>query len=128
MAKGIKNSAYSTYKVYFFFLLYKKEEHQCLINKKIDLSISPIPSTDGNNPFSVAFNSLYNYGNSDSNQNGGTVLNGSSNIGNNGANSQTSVARSTSSHTLDLDQDNRKRKDLEYKLVTNKIYFITYLC
>ncbi|XP_070494127.1 protein Fe65 homolog isoform X3 [Chironomus tepperi] len=74
---------------------------------------SPIPSTDGNNPFSVAFNSLYNYG--DSNQNGGTVLNGSSNIGNNGANSLTSVARSTSSHTLDLDQDNRKRKDLEYK-------------
>jgi len=62
----------------------------------------------------VAFNSLYNYGNSDSNQNGGTVLNGGS-IGNNVANSQTSVARSTSSHTLDLDPDNRKRKDLEYK-------------
>jgi hypothetical protein len=82
---------------------------------KNDLSISPIPSTDGNNPFSVAFNSLYNYGNSDSNQNSGTVLNGSTNIGNNVANSQTLVARSSSSHTLDLDQDNRKRKDLEYK-------------
>jgi hypothetical protein len=63
----------------------------------------------------VAFNTLYNYGNSDSNQNGGTVLNGGSTIGNNVGNSQTSVARSTSSHTLDLDPDNRKRKDLEYK-------------
>ena len=63
----------------------------------------------------MAFNSLYNYGNSESNHNGGTALNGSSNIGNNAVNSQTSVARSTSSHTLDLDQDNRKRKDLEYK-------------
>lgn len=77
---------------------------------------SPIPGTDGNNPFSVAFNSLYNYGNTDSNSgSGGSVMNGSTNSGNSVANSQSAVARSTSSHTLDLDQDNKKRKDLEYK-------------
>lgn len=69
---------------------------------------SPIPGDGSNNPFSVAFNSLYNYGHSESN---GSCINGSSNA----ANSQVAVARSTSSHTLDLDQEKQKRKDLEYK-------------
>ncbi|KAG5672777.1 hypothetical protein PVAND_002871 [Polypedilum vanderplanki] len=72
---------------------------------------SPIPGTDGNS-FSVAFNSLYNYGSSE------TSSINSANIGNTSAgnsNSQAAVARSTSSHTLDLEQENKKRKDLEYK-------------
>ena len=67
---------------------------------------SPIPG--GENPFSVAFNSLYNYGNSD-----GTAV--SNNISAGNTNSQLAVARSTSTHNLDLEQENKRRKDLEYK-------------
>ena len=69
--------------------------------------------------FSVAFNSLYNY-NSECQQNG-NILNGSNSISQHSVianNTQaSSVARSTSSNTLDLDVENKKRKDLEYKWV-----------
>lgn len=75
---------------------------------KMLLHCSPIPGGDGTNSlFSVAFNSLYNY-NHDSN---GHIPNGS----NGGSSNGNAVARSTSSHALDLDQENKKRKDLEYK-------------
>lgn len=73
---------------------------------------SPIPGDGTSSLFSVAFNSLYNY-NSESN---GSSLNGSCP---NGSSSfvNSAVARSTSSHNLDPDQENKKRKDLEYKWV-----------
>lgn len=76
----------------------------------------------------MAFNSLYNYGNTESNG-GSAAMNGSTNGGSNVGNSQSAVARSTSSHTLDLDQDNKKRKDLEYKWVPqlcDKIWLPNY--
>lgn len=73
---------------------------------------SPLPGDGTSSLFSVAFNSLYNY-NSESN---GSSLNGSCH---NGSSSlvNSAVARSTSSHNLDPDQENKKRKDLEYKWV-----------
>jgi hypothetical protein len=70
---------------------------------------SPLPGGDGTNSlFSVAFNSLYNY-NSESNGNG---LNGNCTTT---PGTNTAVARSTSSHALDFELENKKRKDLEYK-------------
>lgn len=90
--------------------------------KSRSLSNSPIPGGDGTNSlFSVAFNSLYNY-NAESN---GSVLNGSCNTIN--GNSQSAVARSTSSHALDLDQENKKRKDLEYKYVCSFVWIMRIL-
>lgn len=77
---------------------------------------SPIPGGDGTNSmFSVAFNSLYNY-NSETN---GSILNGNCNAGNDStnSNSQSAFTRSTSSHALDLDQENKRRKELEFKWV-----------
>lgn len=106
MAERIKNTIITTDKVkklILFNIIYLKK----IIN-------SPIPGCDGNNPFSVAFNSLYNYGSSESNGTGSASMNGSVSSGIN-TNSQSTVARSTSSHNLDIEQENKRRRDLEYK-------------
>lgn len=76
-----------------------------------------IPNDSNNSIFSVAYNSLFNYNNEQTNGNhiSNNNLNANNQQSHASSTSSTTVARSNSSTALDIENEKKHKKDLEYK-------------